>query len=348
MSRARSCGQSRRSVLWVGATWSSSMVPPACALDSSPHWGARHRRPTTDAARYDVPDASADVVVAFWSAFRDDLDREVERAGHALRPGGRLLVVHDYGRDDVARPSRGHFPSGPWSRRDGPFLRSGFKIRVVHCFWTFESPRGDASTFLAAAFGDVGSALEVPAEAGRDCPQRHVSIGPSRRSLLTADDRAMTPSSTRGPRDVDRRPRDVDPYDPAASTLATTVGDGRCHRGLIFLAIAIVGSIVMVFVISVRDSSQIPLMASGAVVLAIVFGALAVYSLRAVLRAGLEIGQGGRAVLIAFVGGIAAIAAAGFAAGRSSSSRSGAGRPPDPGCQGPSARLAARPRAPIV
>ena len=122
----------------------------------------------------------------------------------------------------------------------------------------------------------------------------------------------------RGPRDIDPYdPRDVDPYDPRD---VDPRDDGRGRSmpspGLIFLAIAIVGSIVyMVFVISVRDSSQIPLMASGAVVLAIVFGALAVYSLRAVLRAGLEIGQGGRAVLIAFVGGIAAIAAAGFAAG---------------------------------
>ena len=128
-----------------GATWSSSMAPPASALDSSTALGARVTVvPTTDAARYDAPDASADVVVAFWSAFRDDLDREVERAGHALRPGGRLLVVHDYGRDDVAE-LRGDLPEyGPWSRRDGPFLRSGFKIRVVHCFWTFEIARGDA------------------------------------------------------------------------------------------------------------------------------------------------------------------------------------------------------------
>ena len=59
--------------------------------------------PATDAARYDAPDSSADVVIAFWSAFRDDLDQEVERAGRVLRPGGRLLVVHDYGRCDCVR-----------------------------------------------------------------------------------------------------------------------------------------------------------------------------------------------------------------------------------------------------
>jgi hypothetical protein len=105
---------------------------------------------------------------------------------------------------------------------------------------------------------------------------------------------------------------------PREEVPAQRVGTGRGmpSPGLIFLAIAVIGSIVyMAFVISVRDSSQIPLMASGAVVLAIVFGALAVYSLRATLRAGTEPGQGGRAMGIAIVGGLAAVAAAGFAAG---------------------------------
>jgi hypothetical protein len=93
-------------------------------------------------------------------------------------------------------------------------------------------------------------------------------------------------------------------------------GRGLPSPGVIFLAIAVVGSIVyMAFVISVRDSSQIPLMASGAVVLAIAFGAAAAYGFRATLRAGLEAGQGGRAMLMAIVGGLAAIAAGGFAAG---------------------------------
>jgi hypothetical protein len=96
----------------------------------------------------------------------------------------------------------------------------------------------------------------------------------------------------------------------------TTRGRSMPSPGLIFLVIAIIGSIVyMVFVISVRDSSQIPLMASGAVVLAIVFAALSIYSLRTVLRAGLEPNGGGRAMLVALVGGVAAIAAAGFVAG---------------------------------
>ena len=84
--------------------------------------------------------------------------------------------------------------------------------------------------------------------------------------------------------------------------------------GIVFLALAIVGSIAyMGYAVTVRETTQIPLLASGAVVLALVFGALAAYSLRATWRAGAE-GRGRRALLIAFVGGGAAIAAAGSVA----------------------------------
>ena len=65
--------------------------------------------------------------------------RELAEAARVLRPDGRLLVLLDYGRDEVSR-LRGDLPEyGLLSRRDGPLLRGGFKIRVVHCFWTFGS-----------------------------------------------------------------------------------------------------------------------------------------------------------------------------------------------------------------
>ena len=109
-------------------------------------------------ARFGAPDASADVVVACWSAFRGAPDDELAEAARLLRPGGRLLVVHDYGRDDVA-VLRGDLPEySAWSRRGGPFLRAGFKIRVVHCWWTFTSKESTAS-FLTEVFGDSGRAL---------------------------------------------------------------------------------------------------------------------------------------------------------------------------------------------
>ncbi len=84
----------------------------------------------------------------------------------------------------------------------------------------------------------------------------------------------------------------------------------------IFLVIAIVGSIAyMAYVVTVREATQIPLLASGAVVLAIVFGALAAFCLRTIWQGGMERDSGGRVILAALVGGGAAIAASGFAAG---------------------------------
>ena len=116
-------------------------------------------------AAFEAPDHSADVVVAFWSAFRGDEPDHLPQAQRLLRPSGRLLVVHDYGRDDVAE-LRGELPDhGLWSRRDGPFLSGGFKVRVVHCWWTFASLE-EAQGFLADAFGqpgrDLGARLTRP------------------------------------------------------------------------------------------------------------------------------------------------------------------------------------------
>ena len=106
-------------------------------------------------AAWPLPTDSADAVVAAWSGFRGVDGRELDEAHRILRPGGRLLVVHDYGRDDVSR-LRGDQPEySDWSRRDGPFLSAGFRIRVVHCFWTFGSVTA-AQAFLAAAFGPAG------------------------------------------------------------------------------------------------------------------------------------------------------------------------------------------------
>jgi hypothetical protein len=104
------------------------------------------------------PPASADVVLGWWSSFRGVAERDLDTVDTVLRPGGRHLVVHDYGRDDVSR-LRGALPEyGMWSRRDGPFLASGFRIRVLHCWWTFPSIE-DAAAFLEQAFGTEGVAV---------------------------------------------------------------------------------------------------------------------------------------------------------------------------------------------
>jgi hypothetical protein len=114
--------------------------------------------PTPGSPSIDAPDASADVVVGYWSTFRAAPADEVADAERILRPGGRLLVVHDYGRDDVARLQGDRPEYATWSRRDGPFLGHGFKVRVIHCFWTFPS-MDEMGSFLSDAFGDVGRAV---------------------------------------------------------------------------------------------------------------------------------------------------------------------------------------------
>jgi hypothetical protein len=106
--------------------------------------------------RLDAPDGSADVVLSLWSAFRGVDPAQGREVDRVLRAGGRHLVVHDYGRDDVSRILGERPEYGAWSHRAGPFLTGGYRVRVVHCFWEFESAES-AADFLAAAFGEAGS-----------------------------------------------------------------------------------------------------------------------------------------------------------------------------------------------
>jgi hypothetical protein len=116
--------------------------------------------PAESPFRIDAAPASADVVLGLWSAFRGVVRSELAEVDRVLRPDGRHLVVHDYGRDDVSRLLGERPEYGEWSQRTGPFLTGGFKVRVVHCFWEFESMEATAG-FLKAAFDGVG---EVVAE----------------------------------------------------------------------------------------------------------------------------------------------------------------------------------------
>lgn len=112
----------------------------------------------TDPFRIDLPPGSLDAVVALWSALRGVDPAAMAEVDRVLRPGGRLLLVHEYGRDDVSALRPADAPEASWSRRNGPFLQHGFKIRVLHCFWTFVS-LGEARAFLGEAFDGPGAEL---------------------------------------------------------------------------------------------------------------------------------------------------------------------------------------------
>jgi len=141
--------------------------------------GARVSYAPLDASgQIDAADASADVLVSLWTPFRGWPGTEADEAARVLRQGGRLLVVLDYGRDDVSRLRGDLSEYGLLSRRDGPYLRGGYKVRVVHCFWTFDSQE-ETTTFLDEAFGAIGR--EVAADLKR--PRLSYNVAVYHRSL---------------------------------------------------------------------------------------------------------------------------------------------------------------------
>lgn len=111
-----------------------------------------------------VPDARADVLVAGWVAFRPgtpEWEEQLAQARRVLRPDGRLLVIHDYGRDDVTQllgDAEHATELTAWSRPNGPFLRLGFRIRVLHCWWRWATI-DEATEVLTLAFGDTGATV---------------------------------------------------------------------------------------------------------------------------------------------------------------------------------------------
>ena len=74
-----------------------------------------------------------------------------------------------------------------------------------------------------------------------------------------------------------------------------------------FLTIAMIGALAFAaYVVTVRDASQIPLLAAGGAALGLVFLALAAYMLRSTWKAGVA-ARNGRAVVLGLGGGFAAI-----------------------------------------
>jgi hypothetical protein len=93
------------------------------------------------------------------------------------------------------------------------------------------------------------------------------------------------------------------------------IGSVRITPIRVVLAVALAGTFLyIIYAITVRDASQIPMLASGAAVLGIVFTALAVGGVIECYRAG-RAGDGRRAMLLAIAGGLASMVAAGCFAG---------------------------------
>lgn len=111
-----------------------------------------------------LPKGTADALVSFWRPFPGGSDRtleEIRRASRVLRPGGRMLIAHHYGRDDVsalATREEREREEAIGSQRDGWFLLHDHRIRVLHCWWTFDS-LDDARSLLREAFGERAEAV---------------------------------------------------------------------------------------------------------------------------------------------------------------------------------------------
>jgi hypothetical protein len=116
-----------------------------------------------------VGDGSVDAIVTWFDAVApvpadsSPALAEVKDAERILVPGGRLLVVHDYGRDELT-PLEANAEAETrridWSRPKGWFLARGFKVRVLHCWLTFDS-MDQATALLGRAFDREPGAVQA-------------------------------------------------------------------------------------------------------------------------------------------------------------------------------------------
>jgi hypothetical protein len=112
----------------------------------------------------------------------------------------------------------------------------------------------------------------------------------------------------RGPSRQATRVADPESQPPHIGPIPITV------TGVLILVALVLSLAYVAFTVSVRDTSQLPLLASGAVVLGIVFTAIAFVGARAAWRSSVG-GRDARAFGHAILGGFASLAAAGCFAG---------------------------------
>jgi SAM-dependent methyltransferase len=105
-------------------------------------------------------DGAVDIVLSSQIDPDDASLPAIAEARRILRPGGRLIVIGHYGRDDVSallEPEVVAHIMEATQRRTGWWLRNGFKIKVVHA----RLDLGDTETaheLLPRLYGDRGQA----------------------------------------------------------------------------------------------------------------------------------------------------------------------------------------------
>ncbi|HET6380335.1 MAG TPA: class I SAM-dependent methyltransferase [candidate division Zixibacteria bacterium] len=105
-------------------------------------------------------DGAVDLVLSGLIDADDASLPAIVEAMRVLRPGGRLVVIGYYGRDDLAsllEPEVVAHALGATQRRTGWWLRNGFKIKVVHTRIDL-SDGAAALELLPRLYGDRGRA----------------------------------------------------------------------------------------------------------------------------------------------------------------------------------------------
>ncbi len=105
-------------------------------------------------------DGAVDIVLSGVIEPDDGSLPAIAEALRVLRPGGRLVVIGYYGRDDIAallEPEVVAHALEATQRRTGWWLRNGFKIKVVHAHLNL-GDEAAAADLLPRLYGDRGRA----------------------------------------------------------------------------------------------------------------------------------------------------------------------------------------------
>ena len=108
-------------------------------------------------------DGAVDIVLCGLIEADDTSLPAITELLRVLRPGGRLVVIGYYGRDQVAsllEPSVVARAFAATRRRTGWWLRHGFKIKVVHTRLDISDPE-TASELLPRLYGERGRAFLI-------------------------------------------------------------------------------------------------------------------------------------------------------------------------------------------